>query len=139
MGCNFNSLKGDHIGKRSAAGLYCWDCKQTLCKEGEKNIHEDDEHSHWYKRCPKCGQKPAEETLSENAAGRELGFNKKPPGKKTGVKSCSSFTWAIEPVRLKTIKKITDEYGRTYSINSFKKILEECPVQFFDSVGQVFS
>lgn len=30
-----------HIGKRSAAGLYCWDCGKTLCKDGESGIHFD--------------------------------------------------------------------------------------------------
>lgn len=28
-----------HIGKRSAAGLYCWDCDITLCKDGKEFVH----------------------------------------------------------------------------------------------------
>lgn len=46
MGTNFylKGHRGDddpkyHIGKRSAAGLYCWDCRITLCKGGESAIH----------------------------------------------------------------------------------------------------
>ena len=41
MGTNYylKGHRGDdnpkyHIGKRSAAGLYCWDCHITLCKGG---------------------------------------------------------------------------------------------------------
>jgi len=139
MGCNFSLLSGKHIGKRSAAGDYCWDCKRTLCKEGEKNIHEEDEHSHWYEKCPVCGKASKEESLEDSSAGRELGFNKKPFKKKTGVSTCSSFTWAIESKSLKGKRFVRDEYGRKHTIKEFKKILEECPVQFFDSIGQNFS
>jgi hypothetical protein len=39
MGTNFYSRGGRHIGKRSAAGWYCWDCKQTLCANGEQYVH----------------------------------------------------------------------------------------------------
>lgn len=28
-----------HIGKRSASGHYCFDCRVSLCKEGEKHVH----------------------------------------------------------------------------------------------------
>lgn len=28
-----------HIGKRSAAGMYCWSCRVTLHKHGEKYVH----------------------------------------------------------------------------------------------------
>ena len=38
MGTNFY-LNERHVGKRSAAGWYCWDCKQTLCADGEHNVH----------------------------------------------------------------------------------------------------
>jgi len=39
MGTNFYFSSGGHIGKRSAAGWYCWDCKQTFCADGEKYVH----------------------------------------------------------------------------------------------------
>ena len=28
-----------HIGKRSAAGMYCWDCDDTLCPGGKSQVH----------------------------------------------------------------------------------------------------
>lgn len=137
MGCNFYLLRGEHVGKRSVAGSYCWDCKKTLCKGGKEAVHKSS--SYWYEACPFCGQFPAEEPLSDSSAGRELGFNKKPFRKKKGVKSCSSFTWGIKSERLKRVKKVKDEYGKEYSINEFRKVLEECPIQSFELVGKDFS
>jgi hypothetical protein len=137
MGTNFYTLKGEHIGKRSAAGEYCWDCGITLCKGGNKDIHYA--RSGWYDSCPKCGKKYEEEGLDHSSAGRELGFNKDWPQKKTGVKTCSSFTWAIHPINISKKGKVKDEYGREFSYKEFLDILKECPVQFFDSIGQDFS
>ncbi len=137
-----------HIGKRSAAGSYCWDCGVTLCKDGPKRVHNDKcPHEfdtfcrcRWNKSCPKCGKKPVKEDLARSSAGRELGFNKIPPGKKTGVKSCCSFNWCMDPKKfLKKQIIIWDEYGNNYSRDEFLKILEECPIQYTDSVGQWFS
>ncbi|MCF7795992.1 hypothetical protein K9M42_02765 [Patescibacteria group bacterium] len=77
MGCNFYIEKENnetiHIGKRSAAGHYCWDCNITLCKEGEQGIHSSD--SKWHERCPFCNKLPKNETIENSAAGLELGFN----------------------------------------------------------------
>lgn len=142
MGTNFYLLSDDdydsmdpeyHIGKRSAAGWYCWDCKTTLTKGGIKNVHHGIGQ---YNRCPVCGKRPAKEPIEESSAGRELGFNKSTPKKKTGVKSCASFTWAMPRNRLDKLnsrkKEIIDEYGRRYNIGEFQKILEECPIQFFN-------
>lgn len=50
---NENVLK--HIGKRSAAGLYCHNCGTTLNKHGTDHLH-DCEYSEWYKVCPICGK-----------------------------------------------------------------------------------
>ncbi len=123
-----------HIGLRSAAGLYCWDCGVTLCVGGISNVHSHG--SRWYDKCPKCGQAPAKETLLESASGRELGFNSSTPRKKSGVRSCSSFRWAR---RLGEITKIVDEYENEYSRDEFLQILEECPIRFVDSCGERFS
>ena len=38
MGTNFYTTKGVHIGKRSAAGMYCWHCRTTLCEQGEEGV-----------------------------------------------------------------------------------------------------
>lgn len=136
MGCNFYTLSGMHIGKRSAAGNYCWDCHITLCKDGEQKIHDVD--SNWYDKCPKCGQKPIKETLEQSAAGRELGFNKNHEEKK-GIRSVSSFTWAIKPECLKRKRIVTDEYGMEYTMKQFQAELAECPICYTHLIGQEFS
>ena len=137
MGCNFYTLKNTHIGKRSAAGLYCWDCDLTLCYGGKNNVHGG--YNQWYRKCPECGKLPEKETLENSSAGRELGFNKNPFKKKVGVQSCSSFTWAINKAKLNRIKYIKDEYGRKYTIAEFFEMLDECPIQFKNMIGKEFS
>jgi hypothetical protein len=139
MGTNFY-IKGHrnnddpkyHIGKRSAAGVYCWDCGVTLCAGGASRVHYGDK---WLEACPKCGKLPGKEPLDQSCAGREIGFNKAEPKKKTGVSSCSSFTWARD---LGSIKKIVDEYGTEYTLKEFESILSECPIQYRDRIGKEF-
>ena len=141
MGTNYYA-EDQHIGKRSAAGWYCWDCGVTLCKGGNDKVHLESE---WYDKCPICGQSITEEDLDHSSAGRELGFNKDRPMKKTGVKSCSSFTWDIPPdsweeaVKRSKEKVVEDEHGRKFTAKQFKEILAECPIQYEDSIGQSFS
>jgi hypothetical protein len=140
MGTNFYTDTEErlHIGKRSAAGLYCWDCGVTLCMGGEKAIHYDT-HG-WHDACPKCGNKPSErESLQDGSVGRELGFNKSAPMRKTGVVSCSSFAWAMEPDQLEGYSQVVDEYGTHYTMMEFFQVLEECPVRDFEFVGREFS
>lgn len=121
-----------HIGKRSAAGYYCWDCKTTLCKNGEADVHKSE--SEWYDKCPICGKAPIEEGWV-SSSGRELRFNKTKPAPKTGVASCSSFSWAQ---KLGKVQKIEDEYGRKYTRKEFEQMLTECPIQHERSFGQWF-
>ena len=149
MGTNFYTLKKEHIGKRSAAGLFCWDCMITLCKNGNEGIHYGcKEHRSalcncgWYDKCPKCGKEKEIESLESSSMGTELGFNKEEPKKKTGVKTCSSFSWAIDPNKFKElkIKFIIDEYEERFTKQEFEKMLEEwCPVHYTRSVGKEFS
>ena len=139
MGTNYYATDGTHIGKRSAAGWYCWDCGVTLCGAGEEHIHESAYNHTWYKECPICGKKPPEESLREGAIGRELGFNKKPYERKKGVHSCSSFTWAVDPRSIDRKRIIINEYGDRFTLDEFKQILEECPVQFTNLIGKEFS
>lgn len=50
----------EHIGKRSAGGLYCYNCGTTLCKSGIDGIHTvDNEENDCYKVCPVCGKEGA--------------------------------------------------------------------------------
>lgn len=144
-----------HIGKRSAAGLYCWDCGVTLCKGGEEAIHygcRTSGHSNpfcncgWYDVCPKCGKSKVDEDFSNSSGGRELGFNKSEPSEKTGVASCASFTWGIPEEKViefckgvTSVKPIIDEYNREFTYEEFFKMLKECPVRYFNLVGQSFS
>jgi hypothetical protein len=135
-----------HIGKRSAAGLWCWDCGVTLCKDGPTRVHHDKcPHNdpfcncRWHKSCPECGKKPVKEGLGDGAVGRELGFNKSTPQKKTGVSSCASFTWCMDPEKfLKKRVTIWNEYGDNFSHDEFLAILEECPIQSKGSIGEWF-
>ena len=62
MGCNFYTLDNRHIGKRSDAGFYCWDCEITLCKGGGRAVHSGDE---FYNKCPKCGRPRETEEIEE--------------------------------------------------------------------------
>lgn len=122
-----------HIGKRSAAGWYCWDCGVSLYK-GDTLLP----------ACPKCGNKPEKESIDNSAAGRELGFNKQPPKEKKGVKSAAVFSWAMKPESVlnmevrKNAKPIIDEYGRKYTFNEFTEMLKECPLRRTGSIGTMF-
>jgi len=174
MGTNFylneNGKSGQHIGKRSAAGLYCWDCRITLCMGGPGNVHHGDSRyreeapttgwcptcrrdtaTAWFKACPMCGKKPVDEKLDGGAVGLELGFAKPTTELKTGVRSCSSFSWAMLPYEFHRLhllggpKKhdehtIIDEYGRTMHYQDFLDlVLKNCPIQYLSSIGQEFS
>jgi len=133
-----------HIGRRSAAGLYCWDCGISLKIGGIKDLHKDG--GEFYQSCPKCGKLREIETLETSAGGRELGFNKSEPRIKSGVASCSSFTWAMAldslckriPEDKRDKKTIIDEYHREYSYNEFIEVLKEFPIWFYDSIGEWF-
>jgi hypothetical protein len=153
MGTNFyNKVTEQHIGKRSAAGVYCWDCRVSLRRGGESEVHSGGRYimtypssqwaaeraKEWHEVCPQCGNRPAEEGIDESSAGRELGFNTDPPKRKKGVSSCSSFSWAIEPEDLKGVGAILDEYDHEYTAEDFAAALKECPIQFRDSIGMEF-
>ena len=133
-----------HIGKRSAAGPYCWDCNTTLCEKGEAGVHTD---SKWYDKCPVCGKTfvPVG-TLKEGAVAVELGFARSNDKRPVGVQTCASFTWAQSPylfisfVRKHLDEKIVvDEYERSMTGYEFLNMLEtNCPVRFTDQIGQWF-
>ena len=138
MGTNFYVVghRGDddpryHIGKRSAAGVFCWDCNVTLCVGGNSRVHYGDP---FHESCQVCGKTKIKEPIFGGSAGRELGFNKAPFARKTGVQSCSSFTWARP---LGRVRKVVDEYGTVYTREEFEGLLLECPIQF-ESHGSWF-
>lgn len=133
----------NHIGKRSAAGLWCWDCSLTLCKGGESGIHTS-KNSEWFSCCPRCQKKPTEK---DHAMKVELGQASPRQELPKGVSSCSSFSWALDKTAFHKwaeenpeVVNIHDEYGREYSAAQFVEMLRlSCPVQKHDSIGVEFS
>jgi|SRR6266581_5808198 len=149
MGTNFYWIDTqDHIGKRSAAGWYCWDCHKPFTKDGKKEfVHSSDLSLH-IETCPVCGTGKIEQTLETSAAGIELGFSKPKTERLThGVSTVSSFSFDmnIEIVqgrcnRFKDKEIIEDEYGRKLTGQQFTDMLAcNCPIQFTDSIGRNFS
>jgi len=152
MGTNFYWIKKtsedrdniqDHIGKRSAAGRYCWDCGTTLCVHyGTHDVHSG--NGKWSDVCPACGKPYNRKTHSYSSAMVELGFQRAAREKPTGVSSCSSFTWTLMKHywRLKKMRGLTrpvveDEYGATYTADDFLDMVESCPI--WDQVPTEFS
>lgn len=138
-------LRDLHIGKRSAAGLFCWDCEVTLCEGGPDGIHTG--RYGMLDRCPKCGQLPTPHKGMSGPAAVELGFAKASVERPGGVSGTSSFSWAEDPEHVGAICEKTpddvlveDEYGRLLTGRQFLDMLKaNCRVQFTRYVGQVFS
>lgn len=135
-----------HIGKRSAAGRYCWDCDVTLQIGGKDEIHMG--RAGQLDACPNCGRVVDEhDPFSHGPVAVELGFAEPEHARPTGVGFCSSFSWAQDPERVGTICRqradeplIEDEYGRVMTCGEFLVMLEaNCPVQFTHSIGRYFS
>ena len=139
MGTNFylGSKSGIHIGKRSAAGYYCFDCHKTLCKDGDRKVHYG--KSDWFDKCPICGKPPIEENFENSATGIELGLNRVKSNPSVGVRSCSSFTWAIDPEEIKGYRRVIDEYGHKCSLKAFFNMVDTYPIHCFEMIGQEFS
>lgn len=145
MGTNYyiigqdNSSHPDkHVGKRSAAGTYCWDCGTTLCLQGIRGVHTQSE---WHDKCPSCGKQLDEKNNSTNTGMRELGFHKN-LSRKEGVGTCASFTWT-KMSHLKKLKKLArsqhakhqaveSEYGETFTAKQFLELVYDCPIWFQD-------
>lgn len=132
----------NHIGKRSAAGQYCWKCRLTLCEGGEKAVHHH--KSVWRTMCPRCGGKP---DGHNRALFVELGHAEPDEVAPRVVTACSSFTWALDEKSFRAWAEknpdalcIRDEYDRSFTVRDFCRRLDaDCPIQFHDSVGIEFS
>jgi predicted RNA-binding Zn-ribbon protein involved in translation (DUF1610 family) len=135
-----------HLGKRAAAGAYCWDCDVTLAIGGKSEIHMG--RTGQLNACPNCG-KPIERApiqSSANPAGIELGLARAKTVRPTGVGFCSSFTWAQDPESIGVFLQkypddevVVDEYDRRMAAAEFLEMIEvNCPVQFTDSIGHQF-
>jgi hypothetical protein len=146
-----------HIGKRSAAGLYCWDCNLTLCKDGNDGVHKAPSNGvhhtflglnssgKWYDECPGCGKTPNIKGMPKPMA-VELGFAKPEIKRPTGVCGCFSFTYAQDRKKVRSVceshlddKIIVDEYDREFTGAEFLTMLEmNCPITF-DMIDKWFS
>lgn len=133
-----------HIGKRSAAGLYCWNCRCTLCAAGEEYIHYS-RHNRFLDHCPRCGSGPTNE--QDGPVAVELGWSEGRQEAPTGVRGTSSFTWAQEPaVVRRTCEErmdesiVVDEYGTEMTGREFLTMLRcNCAVEYLHLVGKWFS
>jgi len=172
MGTNFYIIGYDsndadnpshHIGKRSAAGLYCWDCGITLAKEGESSIGSGrsiykafyhmvpkvmEDGNSFFDHCPKCGKKPSTSDDSLNAGLVELGFQTAAGKATRGVSTCSSFSWAMYPYLFwakvaefaDDAECIVNEYGDLFTKQTFREeILKYCAIEKFIMIGERFS
>lgn len=134
-----------HLGKRSAAGWYCYDCRTPLVEGGERAVHSDTALD--YEQCPKCGAGKPDSGTFYNTAMVELGFAVPATTRLTGVQTASSFSWAQDPERVLAVCAaypqrviITDEYERTYTGSAFQRMLDSgCPIRFTGSIGDMFS
>lgn len=152
MGCNFYTLKGHHIGKRWAAGFWCWDCKAevlVIMKDGSKLTQTEwgnligakgwDGQSTSIRECPIC-HKTRDISLNKpkfNPAMRELGFDKSEPVKLTGIDGASGFGWCTDAgtglarskenilKKLKRLRFVEDEYGKRWSVKEFLKSFDQ--------------
>lgn len=148
MGTNFywrdaDGAEGEHIGKRSAAGLYCYDCRLPLIDPpGEVLVHATAARQR--ETCPRCGKGQVEQP--HNAAFVELGIAEPVQARLTGVQGASSWSWAQRPedVTARCNRHlfehvIVDEYGRTLTGQQFLWMLEtNCPIRFTHSIGVDF-
>ena len=140
--------RGRHIGKRSAAGMYCYDCNRTLCPGGNAKVHSGNFYDPpWPEVCSKCGSKMVKTStilpVWRTRVRWRLGLITRP----RGVAGCCSFSWADEPEKVRRICEargdavsVIDEYDRTLTGLEFLAMLKaNCPIEFRDSIGHAFS
>lgn len=141
-----------HLGKRSAAGWYCWSCDVPLVEGGRRDLVHTGRG--YVERCPLCGKAKGASAKdgggpAYNAAMVELGFAEARTareGRPTGVQSASSFSWAQDPEITGGILRrypddplVEDEYGRVLTGREFLAMLAvSCPIQFTHSVGTAY-
>lgn len=125
---------GKHIGKRSAAGLYCTSCGTTLSRYGTQFIHSC-EYQGEYDSCPICGEKRDKDSGITGSVALEL-FGKKEI-ERGSVRSVSSFTWTTGRMKKFILEeanpswKIKDEYEKKHTIQEFRKMYADfCFIEF---------
>lgn len=115
-----------HIGKRSAAGRYCWDCGTTFNTRGTESVHYSSHDTNWVEACPACGKMPEESRDKESTAMVDLGFAKQSNLSLQGVGYCSSFTWTLMKHKWKLSSLVRseekvgiNEYGDEFTAKEF--------------------
>lgn len=133
MGMNIYTLDGRHIGKRYAAGVWCWTHKKQC-------IHEDKEGQTFDWVCPE-GHRVDSTQVGFNPAFRELGFDKSDPTFHQGIDGASGFTWAIgaglghdrDSVKATIFGRgrrfVKTEYGDKWTIQQFRDMFKDVIIQ----------
>jgi hypothetical protein len=124
-----------HIGKRSGAGYYCWDCDESLHELGIEGIHTGIDR--WLDACPRCGKRKTEGPEPVRDLARLP----------VGVAKCCSFTWSASPRRVRAVcaaqldtKIVVDENGLDFTGREFLEMLALfCPIEVHDAIGTRFS
>jgi len=132
MSTNFYRLKtGDHIGKRSGAGQYCWDCNSTLNQGGIKQVHI---RADSFESCPFCGKFPAIDIIEAYKTRRPK-----------GVYYACSFIWAVLPYDIinlcntkLTSSVIKDEYNAKYTGKEWLDMYNYSCAMNFMNIGEIF-
>lgn len=133
-----------HIGRRAAAGRYCWDCDLTLVVGGNTAVHTG---APQLDVCPTCGKKDEKRGFQDTGGAMAELFGKEHKERPAGVRGVSSFTWdqdpeIVGPLCRKHPEKpiIRNEYGDIYTGSEFLAMLESnCPIQFTEYIGRHFS
>lgn len=131
-----------HIGKRSAAGLYCYSCNAWFHDPAACDERPKDQRT----SCKYCG---AEHKSGMNrATSVELGFAKPESLRpESGVEGTCTFSWANWPDEVYHIARqapaemqlVVDEYGRTMTGQQFLDMLRASVSITKLSIGQIFS
>lgn len=119
MGMNIYTVDKIHIGKRYAAGRWCWDCKIRII---EGDIYRCKHIEEWAKKSNKA--------ITYNPVMRELGFDKSRPLKHNGIDGASGFIWqvgeyglgaSVEEVKqsLSRRRRVVTEYGKRLEMREF--------------------
>lgn len=133
MGTNFYTMDNKHIGKRSAAGVWCWDCRISLNDPVSGVYYRHQEDGSIQFTCPRCGKSANSKDLPFKPALRELGFDKSAPRAHSGVDGSCAFTWQVGAENcvslgvtrgdvynaLKKRKFVKNEYGDKLTIQEF--------------------
>jgi hypothetical protein len=111
MSTNYYTLDGKHIGKRWAAGQWCWECRcqcdyiyRDKVTRAERRYPKGDTpgfaldfvHRNVLDRwaCPQCGREMRKDAAEGyNPALRELGFDKSGPRVHHGIDGANGFHW----------------------------------------------